>query len=122
MKRLYNIRNHGLCMYEENGDQKQKNSQKLRLFKTSFKKTMKPNFFDFFRQKSSLGSCATFSENMVSISIVGFERFGLKFEELAVVTKSSKKNLTLWAPHKARAPKRNITSFYGDSVYSSMTR
>ena len=31
-----------------------------------------------------------------------------KFEKLAHVTKSSKKNVTIWAPRKARAQKRNI--------------
>ena len=52
-----------------------KNSQKWRFFKTSLKKTMKPNFFDFFRRKCSPGTCATFSENMVSVSVMGLEKF-----------------------------------------------
>ena len=55
---------------------------------------MKPNFFEiFFQRKCSLGSCATFSENMVSVSVLGFEKFASQ------VLKS-----------KARAPK---TSPYG---------
>ena len=37
------------------------------------KKLMKPIFFEtFFRRKCSLGSCATLSENMVSVSLLGF--------------------------------------------------
>ena len=44
--------------------------------KLLFKKTMEPNFFEiFFRRKCSPGTCATFSGNMVSVSVMGFEKF-----------------------------------------------
>ena len=37
---------------------------------------MKPNFFrNYFRRKCSPGTCATFSGNMVSVSVMGFEKF-----------------------------------------------
>ena len=44
-----------------------------RVFSKFFSKNL---FFEFFlRRKCSLESCATFSENMVSISKMGFEKF-----------------------------------------------
>ena len=51
------------------------------------KKNMKPNFLKFFQRKSSLRSSATFSENMVSKSILSFE----KFAPLIWKVKSAKK-------------------------------
>ena len=53
-----------------------KRSRKLHCFKTSLQKNQEADFFgNIFRRKCSLGSCATFSENMVYISIVGLEKF-----------------------------------------------
>ena len=53
-----------------------KNCRKHRFFKTSFKKNPRSrNFFEnVFRQKGSIGSCATNSENMLSVSVLGFEK------------------------------------------------
>ena len=66
-----------LCLGSEKYGIKHKKLLKSESFKTSFQQTtMNPKFFEiFFRRKCSLRSCATFSENMVSISILSIERF-----------------------------------------------
>ena len=75
MKRLYNIRNHELCIWSwfwEIGDQTEK-TVKSRIL---LKKTHEADFFrNCFWRKCSLGPCAIFSENMVSVSVLGFEKF-----------------------------------------------
>ena len=109
MKCLCNIRNHGPCVcslrYRVSN---MNNSQKSRFFKNSFKKPMKPIFLNFFQQKYSLGSCATFSENMVSIFILDFDKIcltSLKSWQMSRNLRKKKQNSTIWAPCKARAPK-----------------
>ena len=52
---------------------------KKAFFKTSFEKNHEDEFFgNFFRRKCSLGSCATFSENMMSVSVMDFEKSAKK--------------------------------------------
>ena len=43
----------------------------------------------------------------MSVSVLGFENFASQIGKLAHVTKSAKKNVTLWASRKARAPNKN---------------
>ena len=82
-----------------------KNCQKLRIFKTSLKKPMKPIFFEnFFRRKCSLGSCAILAKTWCPYRFWILRNLPHKFEKLAHVTKSAKKNVTIWASRKARAP------------------
>ena len=70
---------------------------------------MKPIFFEnyVFLRKCSLGSCATFSENMVSVSALGFEKFASQVSKLAHVTKSAKKTSPYGHLAKLVPQKRN---------------
>ena len=51
---------------------------------------MKPIFWKLFKRKGSLGSCATFNDNMVSISFSVLSISPHKFENYVPVTKSAK--------------------------------
>ena len=48
---------------------------------------------------------ATFSETMVSISILGFEKVASQVRKVGTCHKICEKNVTVWASRKARAPK-----------------
>ena len=86
-----------------------KSSQKYSFFKNSFEKNHGAEFFfeTFFRQKYSLGSCAFFSENMVSVSVLDFIKFASQVWKIGISHEiCHKKNVTVWASRKARAPKK----------------
>ena len=70
-----------------------KNTGKSRFFKNSFLKNHEADFF--FRRKCSLGSCATFSENMVSVSVMGFEKFASQFWKFGTCHEICEKNVTI---------------------------
>ena len=93
-----------------NSGWKKKYSLNLRFFNISFKKKQKKHeaefFFEiFFQRKCSLGTCSTFSENMVSVSVLGFEKFASQVWKIGTCHEICEKNVTTWAFRKARAPK-----------------
>ena len=93
---------------------------------------MKQNFFfeNFFRRKCSLGSCATFSENMVSVSVLGFENFASQVWKIgtcheicekklhhmgisqSLYPQKTKKSHFCRPIHKIRQPRSCIRMFY----------
>ena len=109
---------------------KTKNRQKSVFLTISFKND-EADFLEFFRRKCSRGSCATFSEIMVSIYVMGVRKFASKLwkvgtsqnlrkkassyghlaklepqkrHHMGTSQSSRPKNVAIWGPRKARAP------------------
>ena len=93
---------------------KHKKQSKIAFFQNFFlKKTMKPIFFSkiFFRRKCSPGTCATFSGNMVSVSVMGFKKFASQVWKIGTCHEICEKKTSPYGQSRsARAPK---TSPYG---------
>ena len=86
---------------------------KIAIFQEFFrKKPWSRIFFEiFFRRKYSLGSCAFFNENMVSVSVLGFIKFASQIWKKWHMSRNLRqKNVALWAFRKARAPKIGATA------------
>ena len=72
---------------------------------------MKPNFFEFFFDEDVAQEPAQrLAETWCPYLLWVLRNLPHKFEKLTHVTKSAKKNVTIWASRSARAPK---TSPYG---------
>ena len=80
---------------------------------------MKPNFFEFFFNKNVAQEPAQLlAQTWCPYLLWVLRNLPHKFEKLAHVTKSAKKNVTIWASRSARAPK-NV--FEKCNVYLSTT-
>ena len=68
---------------------------------------MKPNFFFdfFFTEKVAQEPAQLLAETWCPYLLWVLRNLPHKFEKLAHVTKSAKKNVTIWASRSARAPK-----------------
>ena len=69
---------------------------------------MTPIFFRiFFRRKCTPGTCATFSGNMVSVSVMGFEKFAAQVRKVGTCHEicEKKKTSPYGQSRSARAPK-----------------
>ena len=89
MERLYILRNRESCFQSQLGDigdRKLKTLENRFFFKNSFQKTHEAIFSKNFLRKCSRGSCATFSEIMGSISIIGFDKFASQVNYSTVST------------------------------------
>ena len=101
------------------GGSKMENTRKFRFFKNSFQKNPLSRFFlNFFRRKRSRGSCVTFSENMLSISLLGFEKFASRLKSWHMSRNLRIKNITIWAPRKAGAPNIRINNIQFGKLHS----
>ena len=88
---------------------KNEKESKLAIFQKFFWKKQWAEFFfeTSFRRKYSLRSCAVFSENMVSVSVLGFEKIASQVWKIGTCHEiCDKKNVTIWASRRARAPKK----------------
>ena len=78
---------------------------------------MKPNFFrKFFRRKCSLGSCATFSENMVSVFVLGFEKFASQVLKFGTCHELCEKKRHHMGISQSPCPKNKTESNYNSGI------
>ena len=69
---------------------------------------MKPSFFEnFFQRNWTLGSCATITENMVSVSVLGFEKFASQVWKIGTSRNLRKKSSATACRAWARAESFN---------------